>query len=42
MKNFKKFLLITLCYALILSTVTIPNIYEISPHEHHSNKIELT
>lgn len=40
MKNFKKLLIITFCFALVLSTTTIPGDYEINPLGHHNNRGE--
>lgn len=34
MKNLKKLLIITFCFALVLSTTTIPGDYEINPCGH--------
>lgn len=38
MKKFKKLLIITFCFALLLTTTTVPNNYDINPCGHLSNK----
>lgn len=40
MKNLKKLLIVTFCFALVLSTITIPSDYEINPLGHLGNGTE--
>lgn len=42
MKKIKNLLVIAICCVLTLNTINIPNNYEISPHDHHSDKTERT
>ena len=40
MKNLKNLFIATLGFALVLSTTTIPNDYDINPCGHYDNLVE--